>query len=50
MSILQKSLAFPAMRISFALVLMTACILLTAEMLGFTCGWRILILTEISKS
>ncbi|RKZ95228.1 MAG: hypothetical protein DRQ43_05725, partial [Gammaproteobacteria bacterium] len=35
---IQKSLStiFPAMRISFALVLLTACILLSAEMLGFT--------------
>lgn len=38
MSTLQKSLGtiFPAMRLSFALVLLTSCILLTAEMLGFT--------------
>lgn len=38
MSILQKSFGtiFPAMRLSFALVLLTSCILLTAEMLGFT--------------
>ena len=38
MSTLQKSLGtlFPAMRISFALVLLTVSILLTAEMLGFT--------------
>ena len=35
---MQKSLGtiFPAMRLSFALVLLTSCILLTAEMLGFT--------------
>ena len=35
---LQKSfgIIFPAMRISFALVLLTSCILLTAEILGFT--------------
>ena len=35
---LRKSLGliFPAMRISFALSLLTACILLTADMLGFT--------------
>lgn len=38
MSKLKKSfgIIFPAMRISFALVLLTACILLSAEMLGFT--------------
>ncbi|MCP3848878.1 MAG: diguanylate cyclase [Gammaproteobacteria bacterium] len=38
MSTMQKSLGtiFPAMRISFALVLLTCCIFLTAEMLGFT--------------
>ena len=38
MSTLKKSLGilFPAMRISFALVLLTACILLSAEMFGFT--------------
>ncbi len=38
MSNLQKSLGIilPAMRISFALILLTACILLAAEMLGFT--------------
>ncbi len=38
MSNLKKSFGtiLPAMRISFALVLLTACILLTAEMLGFT--------------
>ncbi len=38
MSTLRKSLAsfIPAMRISFALVLLTCCIFLTAEMLGFT--------------
>ena len=35
---LRKSLGlmFPAMRISFALAMLTACILLTADMLGFT--------------
>ena len=38
MNKLRKSLGllFPAMRISIALALMTACILLTADMLGFT--------------
>ena len=38
MNKLQKSLGllFPAMRISFALALLTACILLSADMLGFT--------------
>jgi diguanylate cyclase (GGDEF)-like protein/PAS domain S-box-containing protein len=38
MNKLRKSLGliFPAMRISFALALLTACILLSADMLGFT--------------
>ncbi len=38
MSPFKKSLStlFPAMRISFALVMMTVCILLSAEMFGFT--------------
>jgi diguanylate cyclase (GGDEF)-like protein/PAS domain S-box-containing protein len=38
MNKLRKSLGiiFPAMRISFALVLLTSCVLLAAEMLGFT--------------
>ena len=38
MNRLRKSLGllFPAMRISFALALLTACILLSADMLGFT--------------
>ncbi|MCK5663562.1 MAG: sensor domain-containing diguanylate cyclase, partial [Thiotrichaceae bacterium] len=37
MSTLKKSLStlFPAMRMSFALVMLTSCILLTADMLGF---------------
>ncbi|MCP4878781.1 MAG: hypothetical protein GY896_25290 [Gammaproteobacteria bacterium] len=38
MNKLRKSLGimFPAMRISFALAMLTSCILLSAEMLGFT--------------
>ncbi len=38
MSILKKSFStlFPAIRMSFALVLLTTCILLTADMLGFS--------------
>ena len=38
MNKMRKSLGllFPAMRISFALALMTACILLSADMLGYT--------------
>ncbi len=38
MNTLKDSLGilFPAMRISFSLVLLTACILLSAEMFGFT--------------
>ena len=55
MSTLRESLGilFPAMRISFALVLLTACILLSAEMFGFTPSEDKILLdarTKISES
>lgn len=51
MSTLKKSLGtlFPAMRISFALVLLTTCILLSAEMFGFTPNEAKFILDERKK-
>ena len=55
MSNLKESLGilFPAMRISFALVLLTGCILLSAEMFGFTPNEDKILLdarTKISES
>lgn len=51
MSTLKKSLGtlFPAMRISFALVLLTTCILLSAEMMGFMPNETKFILDERKK-